>query len=44
MMSQEKKKLLAEAIRYLTLALIGSKGKSRELIEKALECLGKVQA
>ena len=38
-----KKYWIAEAIRHLSLALIGAHGKVKEHINKALECLGKYQ-
>ena len=34
---------LNEARRYLALALIGSKGKARKMIDKALEALSKYE-
>lgn len=39
----EKNYWLKETYRHLTLAAIGSFGKSREHIEKAVECLGEYE-
>ncbi|MFW9875960.1 MAG: hypothetical protein ACFFG0_22900 [Candidatus Thorarchaeota archaeon] len=40
-MNGNKKYWLNEARRYLALALIGARKKSREMINKAIECLNK---
>jgi len=43
-MNGEKLYYIYEAIRFLELALIASTGKSREFIDKAIDCLSKFEA
>ena len=43
-MNSEKKYWIQEARRYLALALIGCRDRTRENIEKALECLNKLDS
>lgn len=42
-MNNEKMYWVHEAIRNLELALIAASGKSREFIDKAIECLAKLE-
>jgi hypothetical protein len=43
-MNGDSKYWLKEAYRYLALALIGTEGKAKKMVEKALDCLEKYEA